>query len=165
MFAFVFDSVSGGEWLVLLAVVLVVIGPKNLPAAARKMGQVMSQLRRAADEFKRQIMTMDEEMKRTADELKKEYIDIPEDSQDRAVTENSGDDGMSSDEDPDGDMYDNSDYPNEDSYGYPEEDYYGATDENGNEVATPDPSVETAEVKQGEIEAVNGQNKTDSEKS
>ena len=162
MFAFVFDSVSGGEWLVLLAVVLVVIGPKNLPAAARKMGQVMSQLRRAADEFKRQIMTMDEEMKRTADELKREYIDIPEDSQDRAVAENSADDGMPSDEDPDGGSYDDFDYAG----GYPEEDYYGATDEYGNEVATPDPSVETAEVKQdGADEASNGQGKTDSEKS
>ena len=58
MFAFVFDSIGGGEWLVLLAVILIVVGPKNLPSAARKMGQVMSKLRRAADEFKRQLMTM-----------------------------------------------------------------------------------------------------------
>lgn len=162
MFAFVFDSVSGGEWLVLLAVVLVVIGPKNLPAAARRMGQIMSQLRRAADEFKRQIMTMDEEMKRTADELKKEYIDIPEDSHDRAVAESSVDDGMASDDDPGHDDYD---YTGDYSDGYPEEDYYGATDEYGNEVSTPDPSVETAEVKQADPEAANGQGKTDSEKS
>lgn len=154
MFAIVFDSVGGGEWLLLLAVVLVVIGPKNLPAAARKMGQVMSQLRRAADEFKRQIMTMDEEMRRTADDIKKEYIDIPEDSADRAVAENSGDDGMASDEDPDRDIYD-PDYPGDYPEGYPEEDYYGATDENGNEVPSPDPSAEVAS---------NGQDTTDPEK-
>ena len=66
MFAFVFDSVSGGEWLVLLAVILIIVGPKNLPSAARKVGEIMSKLRRAADEFKRQLMTMDEEIKKTA---------------------------------------------------------------------------------------------------
>ena len=88
MFAFLFESVGSGEWLVLLAVILIVVGPRNLPAAARKMGQVMSKLRRAADEFKRQLMTMDEEMKKTADEIKREYIDIPEDgSTDRAITD------------------------------------------------------------------------------
>ena len=61
-FAFIFESVGGTEWLVLLGVVLIVVGPKNLPAAARKMGQIMSTLRRAADEFKRQVMSMDQEV-------------------------------------------------------------------------------------------------------
>ena len=110
MFAFVFDSVSGGEWLVLLAVILIIVGPKNLPSAARKVGEIMSKLRRAADEFKRQLMTMDEEMRKTADDIKKEYIDIPEDTAEHDAA---------SDE-----PYDyGSDYP-----GYPEEDYYGMDD-------------------------------------
>ncbi|MBR1588798.1 MAG: twin-arginine translocase TatA/TatE family subunit [Kiritimatiellae bacterium] len=61
-FAFIFESVGGTEWLVLLGVVLIVVGPKNLPAAARKMGQIMSTLRRAADEFKRLVMSMDQEV-------------------------------------------------------------------------------------------------------
>ena len=61
-FAFIFESIGGTEWLVLLGVVLIVVGPKNLPAAARKMGQIMSTLRRAADEFKRQVMSMDQEV-------------------------------------------------------------------------------------------------------
>ena len=61
-FAFIgFDAVGPAELLVLFAVVLIVVGPKNLPAAARKMGSVMASLRRAADEFKRQLMTMDVE--------------------------------------------------------------------------------------------------------
>ena len=86
-FAFLFfDSVGGGEWLVLLAVVLIVVGPKNLPAAARKMGQVLSQLRRAADEFKRQIMTMDQEMEKAVNDVKKDYIDVAEDV-DKTVSE------------------------------------------------------------------------------
>ena len=126
MFAFVFESVGSGEWLVLLAVILIVVGPKNLPAAARKMGQVMSKLRRAADEFKRQLMTMDEEMKKTADDIKRDYIDIPEDNAgDRAVEESSETQDESGDDD-------YSDYPD----GYPEEDYYGQTDENGLEVSS-----------------------------
>ena len=124
MFAFVFDSVSGGEWLVLLAVILIIVGPKNLPATARKVGEIMSKLRRAADEFKRQLMTMDDEMRKTADEIKKEYIDIPEDGADRAVTDASDVldddpyDDYGSDEDPD--------YPG----GYPYEDY-GVSDDSG----------------------------------
>ena len=62
LFAFIgFDAVGPAELLVLFAVVLIVVGPKNLPAAARKMGSIMATLRRAADEFKRQLMTMDAE--------------------------------------------------------------------------------------------------------
>ena len=86
-FAFLFfDSVGGGEWLVLLAVVLIVVGPRNLPAAARKVGQILSQLRRAADEFKRQIMTMDQEMEKAVNDVKKDYIDVAEDV-DKTVSE------------------------------------------------------------------------------
>ena len=134
MFAFVFDSIGGGEWLVLLAVILIVVGPKNLPSAARKMGQVMSKLRRAADEFKRQLMTMDDEMRRTADELKRDYIDIPEDSTagDRAASESAEAAASGEGE------YHGDDYPGQ-------EDYYGMTDENGLEVASA-PEGEAASV-------------------
>ena len=66
-FAFIFESVGGTEWFVLLGVVLIVVGPKNLPSAARKLGQVMSNLRRAADEFKRQLMSMDQEVRKEVD--------------------------------------------------------------------------------------------------
>lgn len=125
MFAFVFESVGSGEWLVLLAVILIVVGPRNLPSAARKMGQVMSKLRRAADEFKRQLMTMDEEMKKTADEIKRDYIDIPEDGSDHAADSAAGSD-LSAD-DPGYDYPDDPDHMGDYPEGYPEEDYYGAT--------------------------------------
>jgi len=122
-FAFFFESVGGGEWLVLLAVVLVVIGPKNLPSAARKMGQILSQLRRAADEFKRQIMTMDQEVTRAVDDVKKEYIDTPlEDAAGGASA--SGSDGVP-EYDPDSpypgheEFYDATDYQNEYGDGAP----------------------------------------------
>ena len=67
-FAFIFESVGGTEWLVLLGVVLIVVGPKNLPSAARKLGNIMSTLRRAADEFKRQLLSMDEEFRKAVDD-------------------------------------------------------------------------------------------------
>ena len=77
-FAFIFDSVGGTEWILLLGVILIVIGPKNLPAAARKLGGMMTKLRRAADEFKRQIMTMDNEIRQAADDaLKTDYVETP----------------------------------------------------------------------------------------
>ena len=66
-FAFIFESVGGTEWFVLLGVVLIVVGPKNLPSAARKLGQIMANLRRAADEFKRQLMSMDQEVRKEVD--------------------------------------------------------------------------------------------------
>ena len=60
-FAIFFDSVGFGEWFVLLAVILIVVGPKRLPSTARKFGQYYSKFRRAADSFKRQLMEMDTE--------------------------------------------------------------------------------------------------------
>ena len=64
MLAIIFDSIGAGEWLVLLAVLLVVMGPKRLPSTARKIGSYYSRFRRAAESFKRQLMDMDLEMER-----------------------------------------------------------------------------------------------------
>lgn len=63
--AVVFDSVGFGEWVVLLAVVLIVVGPKRLPATARKIGSYYSKFRRAAETFKRQLLDMDSEFEQT----------------------------------------------------------------------------------------------------
>ena len=62
--AFIFDSVGAGEWLLLLAVLLVVMGPKRLPGVLRKFGSQYAKFRRAADGFKRQLMEMDTEFER-----------------------------------------------------------------------------------------------------
>lgn len=59
--AFLIDSAGPGEWIVLFVVILVVVGPKRLPEVARKMGRMMAMFRRAADEFKDQLMSMDQE--------------------------------------------------------------------------------------------------------
>ena len=70
--AILFDSVGAGEWLVLLAVLLVVMGPKRLPSTARKVGAYYSKFRRAAESFKRQLMDMDLEMERELRKVEEE---------------------------------------------------------------------------------------------
>jgi sec-independent protein translocase protein TatB len=82
--AFIFDSVGIGEWVVLLVVIMIVVGPQRLPEIARKMGRWSETFRRAADEFKRQIMTMDEEVHKTEadymDYAKSEYEELTHDT-------------------------------------------------------------------------------------
>ena len=58
--AFLGGSVGAGEWVVLFVVILIVVGPKRLPEIARKLGRTMEMFRRAADEFKDQLMNMDQ---------------------------------------------------------------------------------------------------------
>lgn len=60
--AIIFDGVGLGEWFVLLAVILIVVGPKRLPSAARQFGSYYAKFRRAAESFKRQLMDMDTEI-------------------------------------------------------------------------------------------------------
>ena len=79
--AFIFDSAGFGEWMVLLAVVLIVVGPKRLPETARKIGQYYAKFRRAAEGFKRQLLDMDTEFTKAAEEAEREIksgVEIPE---------------------------------------------------------------------------------------
>ena len=81
MLAIIFDSIGAGEWLVLLAVLLVVMGPKRLPSTARKIGSYYSRFRRAAESFKRQLMDMDLEMERElqkAEDEAREAVEFPD---------------------------------------------------------------------------------------
>ena len=113
-FAFILESVGGTEWLVLLGVVLIVVGPKNLPAAARKIGQIMSTLRRAADEFKRQLMAMDQEVTKVVNETTSDDTSSSSSSEGTASADQSDPDNGS-------DLYgENNPYP-----GY--EEYYDET--------------------------------------
>lgn len=66
--AFLMESVGIGEWFVLLAVILIVVGPQRLPELARKLGRWSETFRRAAEEFKRQILSMDEEINHQSSE-------------------------------------------------------------------------------------------------
>lgn len=64
--AFLTGSVGTGEWIVLFVVVLIVVGPKRLPEIARKIGRTMEMFRRAADEFKDQLMSMDQDLSKSS---------------------------------------------------------------------------------------------------
>ena len=91
--AILFDSVGAGEWLVLLAVLLVVMGPQRLPSTARKIGAYYSKFRRAAESFKRQLMDMDLEMEREFRKAEEEAKSIVEDEK-KAKDEGQGEDGQ-----------------------------------------------------------------------
>ena len=91
--AILFDSVGAGEWLVLLAVRLVVMGPKRLPSTARKIGAYYSKFRRAAESFKRQLMDMDLEMERELRKAEEEAKAIVE-GEEKAKDEGQGEDGQ-----------------------------------------------------------------------
>ena len=75
MFALIFDSVGAGEWIVLLAVILIVMGPKRLPSTLRTFGQYYAKFRRAAESFKRQLMDMDAEFQREVSKVEQEVDD------------------------------------------------------------------------------------------
>lgn len=47
------------EILVILLVAVVVLGPKRLPETARKLGHWVGLFKRASEEFKRELMSMD----------------------------------------------------------------------------------------------------------
>ena len=81
-FALIFSDVGVGEWFVLLAVVLVVVGPKRLPDAARSLGRWYSRLSRMAESFRRQLMEIEEEVGKATDatgrEIENAFTVVPD---------------------------------------------------------------------------------------
>ena len=112
--AFIFDSVGAGEWLLLLAVLLVVMGPKRLPGVLRKFGSQYAKFRRAADSFKRQLMEMDTEFERAVNSAEREFeeaakiqdVTQPYDAAPEASSDDADPDSPSDDADPDSPSYD-----------------------------------------------------------
>ncbi len=56
---FISGAPGGGEILVVFLVILVLFGPKRLPEVARSVGRVLEELRKASQDFKDQIMSID----------------------------------------------------------------------------------------------------------
>ena len=75
MFALIFDSVGAGEWVVLLAVLLIVMGPKRLPSTLRTFGSYYAKFRRAAESFERLLLEMDTEIQREFSKVEQEVED------------------------------------------------------------------------------------------
>jgi len=68
----VFD-IAWGEFVVIAVVALIVIGPKELPAVLRAIGQWTTKIRRMAAEFQGQFQEALSEAEKA--DLKKEYED------------------------------------------------------------------------------------------
>ncbi len=50
-------NVGGGEFLIILLVALVVLGPQKLPEAARQVGKMVGEFRRISAGFQREMQT------------------------------------------------------------------------------------------------------------
>jgi len=62
--ALLFLDFGGGEILIILLVILIVLGPKKIPEFAKKAGQVMRYIRSATDDIKREINKETEEVQK-----------------------------------------------------------------------------------------------------
>ena len=76
LLAFIFDSVGFGEWLGLLAVALMVLGPRRLPETARTFGGLYAKFRRASEGFRRQLFELDNEIRAAESTAEKEAQDL-----------------------------------------------------------------------------------------
>lgn len=62
--ALLFLDFGGGEILIILMVILIVLGPKKIPEFAKKAGQVMRYIRNATDDIKQEINKETEEIQK-----------------------------------------------------------------------------------------------------
>jgi sec-independent protein translocase protein TatB len=81
-----FDIFSGQHILILLAVLLIVVGPKDLPRLMRMIGQWAGKARAMANEFKKSFddMARQEELDKLRvelDELRRTNLNVAEDAQ------------------------------------------------------------------------------------
>ena len=67
-------GISLTETLVILVVVLIFVGPKQLPALARTLGSLYAELRKATDDLRNTIVT--EDLTRDIRKVKKELNDL-----------------------------------------------------------------------------------------
>ena len=69
------------ELILILAVALIVLGPKRLPEIARTLGKGLAEFRRTTDELKEEIREVEEEIEHPSsskDELKEEIREVEE---------------------------------------------------------------------------------------
>jgi Sec-independent protein translocase protein TatA len=59
--AFIFSGASGGEIGLVFIVLLLLFGPRKLPEIARMVGKILGQLRGASNQFRDQLMRIEEE--------------------------------------------------------------------------------------------------------
>jgi Tat protein translocase TatB subunit len=70
-------NVGTGELMVILLLALIVLGPDKLPDAARKIGNVMAEVRRMSSGFQAEMRSAIDEATRTPLEPVKDDTDAP----------------------------------------------------------------------------------------
>lgn len=75
MLSFITGTTGAGEWCVLLAVALIVAGPKRLPALAREFGRMYAKFCRVAEGFRRQLFELEAEINHAEDKADKALED------------------------------------------------------------------------------------------
>ena len=70
--AFLVGAPGAGELLFIFVVILLMFGPKRLPEMARNIGKAMDYLRRTSQDFREQVMRMDEEPAKAPEETRKD---------------------------------------------------------------------------------------------
>ena len=82
-------NVGTGELLVILLIALIVLGPDKLPDAARKMGNVVGELRRMSGGFQQEMRSAMDDLTRPPLESVKDDADKPDESQPDAKPDDS----------------------------------------------------------------------------
>ena len=73
-------NVGGPEVLVILLVALIVLGPHQLPKAARQVGQVMAEIRKVSSGFQRELTSaLDAEEQKAQPSMKPQSPGGPQD--------------------------------------------------------------------------------------
>ena len=75
-------NVGTGELLVILLIALIVLGPEKLPDAARKMGNVVGELRRMSGGFQQEMRSAMDDLTRPPLESVKDESDAPAEAPD-----------------------------------------------------------------------------------
>jgi len=82
-------NVGTGELLVILLIALIVLGPEKLPDAARKMGNVIGELRRMSGGFQEEMRSAMDDVTRAPLEAVKDDPEKRDDSQPDAKPDDS----------------------------------------------------------------------------
>lgn len=80
-FSFLLLGVSGGEFVIIAFIFLLLFGPKQIPTMARSAARIIKKVRNATNDIKREILESSEEngmteVKKTVEEGKEAFREV-----------------------------------------------------------------------------------------
>lgn len=82
-FLILFFNISGGEILVILLIVFIVLGPGKIPEIARSLGRMMNEVKKASSdiskEFRKETDAIERDLRKTTENIAKETRALSED--------------------------------------------------------------------------------------